>query len=206
MARYRLAPLALVIGLSFAAVAGCGPKNPNSPTDALSSTDPGIATSSAGIYTGGIATSSFPATDSTTPTPTPSGWPTVAPSATPTPAVTPTPGPSATPTPTPTVAPTAAPTPAPTAPPRDMAFVLKASVVDTKTNGLFWKTLTATVRVQNPLFLAQQAGTVVVTFTKSGSVVETQQFSVILDPAMIKDYTVTSTKNADAASADVITN
>ncbi|MNY69308.1 hypothetical protein D3C86_2072240 [compost metagenome] len=65
--------------------------------------------------------------------------------------------------------------------------------------------MTATVQVMNPSFLMQRAGTLVVTFTKKGAIVETRRITVVLDPAVIRDYTVKSTEYADAATADVLT-
>lgn len=204
MRRLRLAPLAVLVGLSFALASGCSTKPSTVPDDALMpSASPQANSFANGLYSGGdpLASSSAsssatqPATMSATQPATPSAYPTSTPVATPTP----------TPTASSTPAPTPAPSVAPSAPPKDLAFALRATVLRTQSHGLFWKTLEATVQVQNPLFLSQQSGTVVVTFTKNGTMVETQQFRVILDPAMIRDYSVKSTKNADAASADVIT-
>lgn len=89
----------------------------------------------------------------------------------------------------------------------DPAFMLKANVVKTVTHGILWfKTVEATVQVQNPLFLYRQTGTLTVSFYSKGLLVETQQLLVALDPAEIRDFSVESTKHADAASASVSTN
>lgn len=187
----RFAPILVTVGLSLAlATGGCGQKAVNQADDLDSST-----TSTTSSYTQNPAltsndlfmdtsTSSFPATTSATPTPAPLATPTPRPIATPTPA------PIATPTPVPI----------------DLAYALRAKVVSTETRGiLMWKTLEAKVQVTNPSFLKQQSGNLVVTFTKNGNTVETKQLAVVLDPAEIRDYTVQSSDNADAATANVIT-
>lgn len=185
----RFAPILVTVGLSLAlATGGCGQK-------AVNQTDEDVDTSTTSSYTQNTAltsndlfmdtsTSSFAATPSATPTPEP--------------VATPTPQPIATPTPEPV----ATPTPAPI----DLAYALRAKVVSTETRGiLMWKTLEAKVQVSNPSFLKQQSGNLVVTFTKNGNTVETKQLAVVLDPAEIRDYTVQSSDNADAATANVIT-
>lgn len=182
----RLAPILVTVGLSLAiATGGCGQKAANQTDD--------VDTSTSSSYTQTTAltnndlfmdTSTSSSTASATPTPEPT--------------VTPTPQPVATPTPEPV----ATPTPAPI----DLAYALRAKVVSTETHGiLMWKTLEAKVQVTNPSFLKQQSGNLVVTFTKNGNTVETKQLTVVLDPAEIRDYSVQSSDNADAATANVIT-
>lgn len=183
----RLMSLAAALSMALAiAVSGCG-RSPSLADDVTSDTSSydqlDNTTTDSGLYTD-------VATDSTYATPTPS------------PTATPTPEPTATPTP----APTATPTPAPTAPPIDLAYALRVIDLKAQTTGLLgFKKVTATVTVMNPSFLMQRAGTLVVTFTKKGAIVETQRFNVVLDPAVIRDYTVKSNEYADAATADVLT-
>ncbi|HEY9855777.1 MAG TPA: hypothetical protein V6D05_08590 [Stenomitos sp.] len=183
----RLAPIMVTVGLCFAVVTGgCGQK-------AATSAD-NVDTSTSSSYSQSTSTSSLTTNDLFMDTSTSSATA----SPTPTPEVTPTPEPVATPTP----APVATPTPAPI----DLAYALRAKVVSTETHGiLMWKTLEAKVQVSNPSFLKQQSGTLVVTFTKGGNTVETKSLSVVLDPAEIRDYSVQSSDNADAATANVIT-
>lgn len=182
----RFAPILVTVGLSLAlATGGCGQKAVNQTDD--------LDTSTTSSYTQNPAvTSNDLFMDTSTSSATPSATPT------PEPVATPTPQPIATPTP----APVATPTPAPI----DLAYALRAKVVSTETRGiLMWKTLEAKVQVSNPSFLKQQSGNLVVTFTKNGNTVETKQLAVVLDPAEIRDYTVQSSDNADAATANVIT-
>ncbi|MBO9541962.1 hypothetical protein J7643_15345 [bacterium] len=186
MARFgtaRLMPMIAALGVAFAiAVSGCG-RGPSQADDLTSDTSAydqfEDTNNDSGLYT-------------ETPTA----------SVTPEPEVTPTPAP----TPTPTPAPTATPTPAPTAAPIDLAYALRVTNVKAETSGvLSFKTVTATVQVMNPSFLMQRAGTLVVTFTKKGAIVETRRITVVLDPAEIRDYKVKSNEYADAATADVLT-
>lgn len=189
----RLAPIMVTVGLCFAiATAGCGQKAVNQADDLESDTSSSYTqttnTGSLGLTTNDLfmdtSTSSSPATVSAPPTPAPTATPT------PEPVATPTPEPVATPTPAPV----------------DLAYALRAKVVSTETHGiLMWKTLEAKVQVSNPSFFKQQTGTLVVTFTNKGTTVETKQLSVVLDPAEIRDYSVQSSDNADAATANVIT-
>lgn len=192
----RLVPMLVTVGTCFAiATAGCGQKAINQ-TDELDTDSTSSYTQTTGntgstgfgsndLFLGGsTATSSTGATSSVTPTPVP--------------VATPTPMPVATPTPLPV----ATPTPAPV----DLAYALRAKVISTETHGiLMWKTLEAKVQVSNPSFLKQQSGNLVVTFTKNGNTVETKQLAVVLDPAEIRDYSIRSSDNADAATANVIT-
>lgn len=186
----RFAPIMVAVGLSFAIATGCGQKaiNQTDELDTDTSSSYTQNTGSSGLTSNDLFmdTSSSSATTSVTPTPAP--------------VATPTPMPVATPTPTPV--PVATPTPAPI----DLAYALRAKVLSTETHGiLMWKTLEAKVQVMNPSFLKQQSGTLVVTFTKNGNTVETKQLNVVLDPAEIRDYSVRSSDNADAATANVIT-
>ncbi|HEY9899420.1 MAG TPA: hypothetical protein V6D00_09585 [Pantanalinema sp.] len=177
----RLTPMVAALGVALAiALGGCGRTGAPQVDDLTSDTssyDQLDTTADSGLYTD-------PATYSATPEP----------EATPTP------------DPTPTPAPTATPTPAPTAKPIDLAYALRVIDLKTETSGVLgFKKVTATAQVMNPSFLMQRAGTLVVTFTKKGAIVETQRFSVVLDPAVIRDYTVKSNEYADAATADVLT-
>lgn len=185
----RFAPILVTVGLSLAlATGGCGQKAVNQTDEDVDTTTTSSYTQNTALTSNDLfmdtATDSFQATSSATPTPEP--------------VATPTPQPIATPTPEPV----ATPTPAPI----DLAYALRAKVVSTETHGiLMWKTLEAKVQVSNPSFLKQQSGNLVVTFTKNGNTVETKQLAVVLDPAEIRDYTVQSSDNADAATANVIT-
>lgn len=185
----RLAPILVTVGLSFAiAMSGCGQK-------AANQADEDVDTSTSSSYTQ-TQTSNLTSNDLFMDTSTSSA----------TPSATPTPEPVATPTPQPVATPTPEPVATPTPAPIDLAYALRAKVVSTETHGiLLWKKLEAKVQVINPSFLKQQSGNLVVTFTKNGNTVETKQLTVVLDPAEIRDYSVTSTDAADAATANVIT-
>lgn len=185
----RLKPMVAALGVAVViALSGCGrtgaPQVEDLSSDTSSYDQVDDSTYDSGLYT------ETPTASEPIPEPTP----------------TPEPTPEPTPTPTPTPAPTATPTPAPTAAPIDLAYALRVTNLTTETSGLLgFKKVTATVQVMNPSFLMQRAGTLVVTFTKKGAIVETQRYSVVLDPAVIRDYTVKSNEYADAATADVLT-
>lgn len=193
----RLTPIPVLMALCLSlAMGGCGSKAANQP-DALGAspsdyTSPSSDPTMTGVYSA-PASSDSATTSSALPTPAPT------PTAT---------APVSLPTTVPVTppVPVSTPTPAPSQAPIDLAYALRATILNPQIHGiLMWKRLTATVEVQNPSFLKQQSGTAVVTFTLNGNVVETQQLAVALNPAEIRDYSVQSTKNADAATVDVTT-